>query len=757
MGSSLRFGSSYPGWLLFFIACGALGIYLWSYYRTRADAPGRLKYVLPALRGAGAFIILLCLAQPILRIFLEEEVEPTVGLALDVSQSMSLRDAPGGRTRGESGVRVLEDAASKLSGFALKRYVFDGKLHEATSFKDASFKGEPTALLDCLTDLARERLTCVVLATDGADNASADAEDALSALAESRIPVYVMGLGEVEVRDVSIEDVVARRRVAMETTVEVKVKARGRGFEGLRVPVKLSRKGSVIDTKDVVLSSSPKLVEFSFLPVEQGFVEYTVEIPAQELELSSGNNNRTFGMEVSSRKLRVLYMEGSEYRREGREMWEFQYLEQALEEDPLIDEVHCLFRKDAERAREAGIKCVTDPDGGFPRTRKELFGYDAIISSDIDIEFFTEDQLKNTVDFVGRHGGGFVMIGGWTAFGPGGYDESIVDKMLPVDMLGRFERYVEYDIAEGAGFKLELTDEGREHPLMRLESDGEKNRRLWDECPEFYGYNKVQRAKPGATVLAVHPYDRNLYGKHVLVAVQQYGRGRSMAFCTDTTAGWGTRFEEDWGVDGDRRHYKEFWQNAVRWLAAYRMQAPNSLVLVETDRALYEKGSRVGVRVRALDEDYEPAGSARVEASVRTPSGKSSSMKVTARPGEPGVFACSFEAAEPGLYRIAASAALKGEKLGQDSCMVSVEEASRELRDCGRNLRLLERIASKTGGKVLDETSGGVAVVRDELLERLSVLRRHRDEDLWDSWWLLGAVVALLGTEWALRKRAGMP
>ena len=30
-------------------------------------------------------------------------------------------------------------------------------------------------------------------------------------------------------------------------------------------------------------------------------------------------------------------------------------------------------------------------------------------------------------------------------------------------------------------------------------------------------------------------------------------------------------------------------------------------------------------------------------------------------------------------------------------------------------------------------------------------------EDIWDNWLLFGAIVALLGTEWALRKKAGMP
>ena len=86
------------------------------------------------------------------------------------------------------------------------------------------------------------------------------------------------------------------------------------------------------------------------------------------------------------------------------------------------------------------------------------------------------------------------MIGGWTAYGPGGYDEDVIDKMLPVDMLGgRNEKYVENE-----EFVWDVTPEGFEHPIMRLVADPDENRKIWEEKQRiFKGHNMVQRAKPG--------------------------------------------------------------------------------------------------------------------------------------------------------------------------------------------------------------------------------------------------------------------
>ena len=46
-----------------------------------------------------------------------------------------------------------------------------------------------------------------------------------------------------------------------------------------------------------------------------------------------------------------------------------------------------------------------------------------VICSDIARTAFTPEQLDWTVELVGKRGGGFAMVGGFTSFGSGGWDD----------------------------------------------------------------------------------------------------------------------------------------------------------------------------------------------------------------------------------------------------------------------------------------------------------------------------------------------
>ena len=64
--------------------------------------------------------------------------------------------------------------------------------------------------------------------------------------------------------------------------------------------------------------------------------------------------------------------------------------------------------------------------------------------------------------------------------------------------------------------------------------------RAWKALPELEGVNLVAGAKPDATVLAVHPRLTTRDGKPMpVIAVGEYGQGRTLAVITDTLWRWG--------------------------------------------------------------------------------------------------------------------------------------------------------------------------------------------------------------------------
>jgi uncharacterized membrane protein len=585
--------------------------------------------------------------------------------------------------------------------------------------------------------------------TDGADTSGMGFLDTVRDLNRRSVPVYTVGFGSDQPRkDISIDKVTVSKKVAQNTEANIDVFIGQFGYDGTMLPVKLLKGDEVLESSGVLLEGENAKVTLRFTPKVDGLHELKVQVEKQKDEAFPENNERAFSVNAVRSKLRILYMEGTMYRINERELWEYQYLEQAVMEVPDM-EIKTLFRDQSNEAYLAGVSWVQDPVNGFPTTRRELFKYDIIIASDVDLVYFTDEQLQWLVEFVGERGGGFVMVGGWTSFGSGGYDESIIDKMLPVDMQGRADGYF-----DGASFKMNITPEGRKHPIFQIsETDNDE---ILDAIPYFRGCNRVQRAKPTAVVLAEHPFYRTAFGAMPLIAVQDYGKGRAMAFVSDTTAGWGELFEADWGKDGDNRYYRKFWQNAFRWLGRYRLARPSKYVLLETEKASYGSDEEILLSVEVNDENYEPTSEAKVTVRITNPGGARSEMVLTPDYRRPGRYTGAFRPEETGRYEVEAYAALEGTQLDSDFLQIDVTKPNVEFANYLRNDFLLERLARFTGGKMVtpDDASRLPEIIRRDLGIAADTLTET--VPMWDKWPFLLILFILVTTEWVLRKRHGL-
>ena len=223
-----------------------------------------------------------------------------------------------------------------------------------------------------------------------------------------------------------------------------------------------------------------------------------------------------------------------------------------------------------------------------PRTAKTLFGYDGLVIGSFSAAGLTEEQQEHIRDFVSERGGSLLMLGGRRGLADGGWGNSVVAEALPVQL-------PDLDAASfmRVPVPVELTAEGQESLVTRLDADRETNRELWLQMPDIADFQYVGAVKPGAVTLL----EAEVRGTaQPLLVHQRFGRGQVYVLASGGTWRWQMQLPSE-----DQRH-ETFWRQILHALVS---ATPERVVLtaerpyyVDEDEVVLQ-GARPGRRFRA--------------------------------------------------------------------------------------------------------------------------------------------------------------
>jgi hypothetical protein len=286
-----------------------------------------------------------------------------------------------------------------------------------------------------------------------------------------------------------------------------------------------------------------------------------------------------------------------------------------------------------------------------------------------------------------------------------------------------------------------LTAEGGEHPVTRIGHSRDETAKLWSALPPLAASAPLGAARPGATVLATITAPSG--GTYPLVAVQRYGRGRSMVFAGEGAWRWKML------MPSDNRSYEYFWRQSLRWLSA---SAGDPVSIVVPDGS--EPGDSIEIAVEARDSAYVPVEDATVEATVTEPGSEPRALTFRRSAGRDGRFAAAFRPSQAGLYRIHAEAKRGTQSLGTADRSFLVGGSEREFSEPRLNEGVLRRVARATGGRYLraGEASQIVSTLQTAVPQNAAPSQR----DLWHEPWAYAFVLSVLTAEWVLRRRWGL-
>lgn len=250
----------------------------------------------------------------------------------------------------------------------------------------------------------------IVLLSDGIHNAGGTRlADYLPLLSASDVEISTLPLDP-------LKD--AARVVQLQAPTEVR---KGQGFEMNAVietdgsipklDAILYHKGARIDAFEWTLQRGIRSIVMTVPPVsEEGNHRYELQLDVDD-EILENNQGYTV-VKVQGNQPRLLYVEADQT--------QATHLKTVLEENGFDVEV----RTPAE----------------MPMDLSELRRSDALILSNVSAEVFSSEQLQNIENYIRDLGHGLVVIGGEHAYGPGGYTDTVLERILPVQMTPREQK-----------------------------------------------------------------------------------------------------------------------------------------------------------------------------------------------------------------------------------------------------------------------------------------------------------------------------
>lgn len=762
--------------LLFLVLlAGAAGFAWWLYRREASYVPTKRKRLLASLRIGAWVVVLFILSGAFLELTRAEDARGSVLLLIDQSQSMGIADNRTDPADVQAALAILgQDHAGEMATttraqlvhaafaradldpvralakrFRVEGYTF-GQAATITPFEFAASDApggplsglgapteEATQLGSALADAARHargrKVDAVVVVSDGGSNRG---DDPVEAARQGGIPVFTIGVGPPQARDLEIPFIDCEDVVFKNDRFPLNVRIKQRGYTGRTATLRIKRIDA--DKNEELVKEEPielddqleRMHTVDILPDKEGTFTYVAELEPFPDEADKLNNiKQKSGVKVVDKKIRVLMVDDAP-------RYVYRFVKAILEADKQrIAPTFLLRQGDVPK----GSRAVAH----FPESAAEMRAFDVIILGDVPEQYLTSNDVRLLDDFVKKEGGGLIAIAGRNHF-PADYLNSPIAQMLPVEVDALPAPSPTEDLTRTLtqGFRPVLTAEGERNAALRFSPDAGENERDWAGCNPLFWLYPTTKVKPGASVLISHPDRTTGDGARMpLLASQRYGKGQVLYFASDEI--WRWRFHP--GASEHRR----LWGQLVSALAMSRLLGESDKAQIRTDHAEYAVGDHAQVVAHLLDGDYNPLQQDSVTATIERELSRES-LVLTRQKDQPGVYLGEWVPSAEGKVKLSVES-------GGDTadCTVTVSNPRIEFEDIGQHQELLQRISQASGGAYLPlERIAELAPLLNATRQASHV--RHAERTLWNAPGVMVLLVVFLGLEWFLRKRSDL-
>ncbi len=581
------------------VVAAAIGLSFVLYFvRESGRVSRRQSMVLWLLRLLMCLIILLVLLRPGITFTRQTTPRGTVAVMIDVSASMQLPSGDGKATRWELEKEIWGSLWNARASFgkdaSLVPFLYDSTLIPLGDIKEgpqgvvaAKLPERPEGfstdiggpLNQLMSSPLDSPLSAVIWMGDGAQTktpSGGDPQQSARRLAQIDVPLFVIGIGprsdSENSQDISVEEVPEQLDVYTKNQLNVRGVLRCRGVANKELLVKLllmqpGKAPRELSVDRVRPTKSDQALPF-LLPLvvelEPGAYELAVKAEPVEREAVKENNESTVFLNVRGGGARILYLEG----------------------EPRLERIFIVRAMSESKDMQMDSQLIyKPPKQPWPvdLSKKLSDGvYDCFVLGDLDYKAIDVAGAKSIADQV-KKGAGLVTLGGFSSYGAGGWNESPLKDILPIDMSGQRRQGTKSDspieLQNHLQGPIQVVPIGI-NEILQIDAP-DKNKATWEQLQPLPAANRWAGVKrsPGTLVLAESQRKEPL----IVSGVADQGRVVSIAF--DTT--W------QWTRQGKPNEHKAFWRKIIYWCLRREAAAEGMQMSMPQRRLLRQQESEM--------------------------------------------------------------------------------------------------------------------------------------------------------------------
>ncbi|MBI1291342.1 VWA domain-containing protein [bacterium] len=371
--------------------------------------PRMRRWMIVSVRVVLMLLLVLALARTEIRweakdmavFFLLDRSDSIPASAFD-AQATLLQNAPKKAAREDSTGVIAFSAKPSMETSPVPRYEYPGKVLSAT---EGSQTDIASAVRLALAAFPGDTIRRVVLISDGNENSGSALEMARVARGAG-VPIDVMPVRYDSRNDLKIDKLVVPQRTSKDAPFDLKVHLSAE--QASRGLLRVYRDGEVVAEQEVEVApgKNPPLVMTQRI-ADGGFHQYSAVI--ENRDDPRPQNNRAQAFTYLKAEPKVLLIDGS-----SEPTRSAAFLATALRAENIIV--------------EAGGPSL------LPVSLPDLQKYDTLVLSNMAAGDMSQAQMQMIERAVHDLGLGLIMIGGENSFGAGGYNDTPIEKALPVRM-----------------------------------------------------------------------------------------------------------------------------------------------------------------------------------------------------------------------------------------------------------------------------------------------------------------------------------